>query len=187
MEETYVEVLQELGFIVGKSPPCLFRNKERGLRPAIHGDDITAEGDDASLTWFEGPSGRKLEVKARSRLGPEKADGKCVRILTRIAEWRSDGIRYEAHQRHVEEVAQALGLEESKAAVTPGVREQESSAGDGDKLGASEAWWFGALAAKVNFVAQDRPDIQFATKEVRREMSAPLSERSVSWSAWRGT
>ena len=61
---------QELGFGVGKSSPCLFRNEERNLRPAIHGDDIAAVGDDARLAWFEGASGPQLGVNVRARFGP---------------------------------------------------------------------------------------------------------------------
>ena len=172
-EEKYVEVMSELGFVVGKSSPCLFWNEKRDLRSVIHGDDVTTVGDDENLSWFEQALGEKLEVKVRARLGPEKADAKSVRILNRIVEWRPDGIRYEADQRHVEEVVKALGLGESKAAVSPGVRETEQSAEDGEKLGASDTRWFRGLVAKLNFVAQDRPDIQYATKEVCREMSAP--------------
>ena len=45
-EEKYVEVLSELGFVVGKSSPCLFWNEKRDLRSVIHGDDIATVGDE---------------------------------------------------------------------------------------------------------------------------------------------
>ena len=44
-----------------------------------------------------------------------------------------------------------------------------------DDLEASE---FRAMAARLNFMAQDCPDVQFATKEVCREMSSPIQN---SW------
>ena len=66
-----------------------------------------------------------------------------------------------------------LVLAEGKAAVTPGVREMESSAEGGEEPGASDARRFRGPVAKLNFVAQDRPDIQVVTKEVRRELRAP--------------
>ena len=56
-----------------------------------------------SLNRSEMAPGEKLEVKVRARLGPEKS----VRTLNRIAEWCPEGIRCEAYQRHVEEVARA--------------------------------------------------------------------------------
>ena len=41
------------------------------------------------------------------------------------------------------------------------------------KLDPSQASRYRALAARANYLAQDRPDIQFATKELCREMSEP--------------
>ena len=70
---------------------------------------------------------------------------------------------------------QALGLAESEAAVSPGVRETERRSEDGGNLDASGARRFRRLVAKLNFVAQGRPDIQYATREVRREMGAPTA------------
>ena len=78
-------------------------------------------------------------MKARAHPGPARTDAKFARILIAIAEWRPDGIRYVAGERHVKEVAQALGLAEGKAAVTPRARGQERSALGGEELGASYA------------------------------------------------
>ena len=78
-------------------------------------------------------------------------------------------------RRHVEEVVQALGLAERKAAATPGAREAERSDEDGEKLGSSDSRRFRGLAAKLNFGEQNRPDAQYATKEVCREMSTPTA------------
>ena len=77
-EEKYVEVLSELGFAVGNekrsTSPRLFWNEKRDLRSVIHGDGITAVGDDESLPRFEQALGGKLEVKLRARLGTDRTD-----------------------------------------------------------------------------------------------------------------
>ena len=41
------------------------------------------------------------------------------------------------------------------------------------KLDPNQASTYRALAARANYLAQDRPDIHFATKELCREMSEP--------------
>ena len=59
-EEKYVNVLSELGFVVGKSSPRSFWDEKRDLRSVIHGDDIATVGDDESLPWFGQALGEKL-------------------------------------------------------------------------------------------------------------------------------
>ena len=61
---------------------------------------------------------------------------------------------------------------ESKAAVTPGIKESEQE-GDEDELSQEEATKYRALTARANYLAQDRSDIGYATKELTRKMSKP--------------
>ena len=112
-------------------------------------------------------------MKVRARLGPEGPDAKTVQTLDRVAERCPNRFRNNAYQRRAEEVAQTLGLAEGKAAVAPGARGTKRSAEDGERPGALDARWFRGLVAILNLVARGRPDIQYATKEVCRERSAP--------------
>ena len=89
--------------------------------------------------------------------------------------WSQDGIQYGADQRHANIVVDELGLKDSKPVSTPGSKE------DVDRmlldlrepLGPGESTQYRALAARLNYFAPDRPDIQFATKEVARHMANP--------------
>ena len=45
----------------------------------------------------------------------------------------------------------------------------------GELLGPMEATQYRALTARLNYLAMDRPDIQFATKEVARHMANPTT------------
>ena len=57
---------------------------------------------------------------------------------------------------------------------TQELEEGEVRGGDaGDELEPEEARNYRAIAARLNYVAADRPDIQFAVKEAARVMSAP--------------
>ena len=69
-----------------------------------------------------------------------------------------------------------LSLEGGKPAATPGVpstepRSEEEQ--DNPKLTGSEATNYRAITARLNFLSQDRPDIQYSVKEVSRWMSSP--------------
>ena len=44
-----------------------------------------------------------------------------------------------------------------------------------DALNSSDASVFRALAARANYLAQDRPDIQFSVKEIARRMARPTN------------
>ena len=109
-----------------------------------------------------------MEVKFRGRL--ERGKEGPVRILNRIVTSTRDGIEYEADQRHAKIIVREAGLEESsREVVTPGINEGEDCSEEGEV----DEKLYRALAARGNYLGQDRVDIQFAAKEVSRFMSTP--------------
>ena len=56
-----------------------------------------------------------------------------------------------------------------------GLEEHKVSEESGLPLEAGEATRFRAMAARLNYLALDRPDVQFAVKEAAKRMSAPQS------------
>ena len=80
-----------------------------------------AFGTDHDLDWYRNLM-KKFEFKARGRIGPDIQDQKSTRILNRVIEWTSEGIKYEMmDQRHAEIILSSLGICESKSAATPGI------------------------------------------------------------------
>ena len=97
---------------------------------------------------------------------------KSIRILNRVVELTPGGIRYEADQRHAEIIIQEMQLKgESKSVSTPGVKSEAQEAST--ELESDRATMYRALVARGNYLAQDRPEIQFAVKELCRSMSKP--------------
>jgi hypothetical protein len=125
-------------------------------------------GEEQNLDWFRLRIGEKMDVKYRARLGPDHGDDKAVRILNRVVQWTEQGIKYEADQRHSEIIMREAKLgNDSKSVKTPGMKIQEESG-----EGFSESG-YRSIAARSNYLSQDRPDIQFATKEICRNMASP--------------
>jgi hypothetical protein len=98
--------------------------------------------------------------------------------LNRIVRRTANGFEYEADPRHAEIALAQMGMEDCKSVSSPGlmdnVNEQKSDQRDPDEeLGGKEATKYRAIAARLNYLSQDRPDIQYAAKEISRDMSKP--------------
>ena len=67
-----------------------------------------------------------------------------------------------------------LNMQSAKEVNTPGEsRPWEEDKLSAQKLGEGWATDYRAISARSNYLAQDRPDIQFAVKEICRAMSNP--------------
>ena len=79
-------------------------------------------------------------------------------------------------------VLEALGLEEnSKSLVVPGTKDDDKSEAQNqdnqeEERDKTEDTRFRAIAARINYMSVDMPDIQFACKETCRAMAAPTAQ-----------
>ena len=89
-----------------------------------------------------------------------------------MVRWSSTGIEYEADPRHVEMLLKTLSLENANSLNLPGVS-NEFEPEDENVVGAQEAKLYRSLVARLNYLAADRPNIEFSVKELRKKMSAP--------------
>ena len=174
-QSEYSHTLRKLGFQQGSASACVFRHKERRLVCSVHGDDFTTAGPKKELDWFEGAMEEAYELSKGGRLGPGDQDEKEGRILNRIVRWTPGGIEYEADPRQCEKLLEETGLDEGcKATATPGVKAFAAQAASDTPLPTNEHTRFRALSARANYLAADRPDCQFAAKEVCRWMAGPF-------------
>ena len=170
-EHAHMEFLESVGFKRGVVSPCIFYNKAREIRVVVHGDDFTVLGNTVELDWFRQQISTRFEVKFRGRLGPGRQDDKSIRVLNRVITWTNSGLLYEADQRHAELIVQQLRLSHhSKPVSTPSVK---LASEDDRELSGEDATIYRALAARANYLSQDRADIGFAVKELCRYMSKP--------------
>lgn len=139
----------------------------------MHGDDFISLGDDDSSKRLADTLRKTYDLKVRAILGPDHSDDKSVRISNTTVIWIGDGIDFEADQGHVELVIKASGLEKGKSAATLGVKAKDSMVDE--ILDATGSTFYRSLTMGINYLAQDRPDIQFARKELARGMSAPTA------------
>ena len=171
--EEYTKVLCSNGFVQGKATPCAFVHLERGIRTLVHGDDFLASGDCEELKWMEAQLGKVYEIKS-GIISNHESHEKSMTVLGRAIRWTPNGIEYEPDGRHAREIVRCLGLENSKCIGTPadhsddGDDEEEDSDVDG-----SQATAYRSIAARCNYLAMDRGDIQFATRQACKAMAGP--------------
>ena len=102
-----------------------------------------------------------------------------MRIINRIVEWTDSGITYEGDQRHVEICMKDLGVDRnSKAVATPIDKTEKLEKEEIQTLDLSTSTRYRGMVARMNFLAQDRSDIQQAVKDLSKEMSKP---NQASW------
>ena len=182
----YGETLKAAGYQQGVSNPCLFWHPAKEVTIMVHGDDFVAIGDDEQLAETERTLAQKYKIKTE-KLGAGAHDAKEVRVLNKVIRYTDEGLELEADPRHAELVVRDLGLEDAKTCKTPGVKaetrrtvkksgeEDQEDAEDEQAMAPRDATQYRAVVARLNYMAADRPDIQFAVKEVARNMSAPLA------------
>ena len=172
----YSQVLLAAGFTRGTASVCNFHHAGRQVSITCHGDDFLLTGALKDLQWAIGILKAKFDVKS-DILGPEPECVRELRILNRTLRWVNTGIEYEPDARHASTIIKDLRLECSKPLSTPGVANEEDDdpmSGDG-KTGTE--WQtdtlYRALAARINYLSLDRPDLQFASKGISQFMAKP--------------
>ena len=175
--DEYADFLtEELGFSKGDASACVFRHTDRGITTSVYGDDFTSTGSKLALDWFKERLQQRYELTENARLGPGAADDKEAKILNRIVRWTAEGLEYEADPRQCERLIRGLGLEGAKTLGTAGVKATAEQALADEALPQEKVTPFRAMAARANYLAADRPECQFACKEICRWMSAPTAQ-----------
>eukprot|EP00973_Karenia_brevis_P020669 2838641-Karenia_brevis.AAC.1 len=82
--------------------------------------------------------------------------------------YRAHGIDYEPDPRHAELIVNQLGFSNAKELSTPGVEQEPKSADSDEDLSPEYTTKYKSIVARANFLALDRPEIQFSVKECAR-------------------
>ena len=170
--------MEEVGSRRGQASTCLYSEEARRISASVHGDDVTVKASREDAEWLIDKFKKRCEIK--TQMTAEAADlDKQLQILTRTVRWSSRGLWIDADPRHVKQVIKAWWLEGASPARTPGVAAKEETRVEDNEgiidpeLGHEETTMFRAVAARLNYLSQDRPDIAFATMKLCSKMSRP--------------
>ena len=158
------------GFAPGIASPVLFVNTLHDIQVSIHGDDITALGFEDDLFWLKARIEERYEIKYGGMLGPGANDVRNVVRLNRLIHYADGFTTIEADPRHVQIVLDALNLHQAKPVGTPGVQKVSP---DTTPLSEADVKRYRSLAMRINYLALDRPDVAYSSKELARGMQSP--------------
>ena len=114
-------------------------------------------------------------------MGPDAGDDKEIRTLNRVVKWESDKLIYEADDKHVTNILFELGFDKNTKGLDMPTAKDYDAEGceDDEELDAHEARRYRRMAAAINYLASDRPDLQFTASMLGRTMAKPTTR---SWS-----
>jgi hypothetical protein len=142
----------------------------------VHGDDFTFCGLENDLDWITELIKTWFEIKVRATLGPDDEDDKKVVILGRTLRWKTWGIELEADPKHRRVVLEYFGLKEDHSdglSYNGDMDRKEDADYEREEVDKYEAKVFRGLVARINFLSQDCPELQYPAKELSREMNKP--------------
>ena len=102
--------------------------------------------------------------------------GSSATYLGRRISWDEDGISIEGEDKYIQKMLKEWRLERCTSLSTPGCDENKRQGGGNEALDDKSATMFRRSAAMLNYMAQDRPDLSFAPKEVSRSVAKPTQK-----------
>ena len=123
--------------------------------------------------------GEWFEIKVRALLGSDAEDDKEVTILGRTVRWTKDGIEYEADKKHRDMLIDHFGFKDGTKGLTVNGSKVDNEKEDPEgktPLDKEEAKIYRGLAARLNFLSLDCPDLQFPIKECSKDMANPTRD-----------
>ena len=169
------KVMTELGFSASRTSACVYVHRARGLRVVVLVDDFLVTGPKSELHELRRQLqlGYEVDGDILGREADEKAEGKFLGRKIRVHAW---GVEIEGDDTLVKGLLEEYGTG-NKCSETPGLpaaQKLEVVEGvDPVLMDSSQAPRFRRGAAKLNYIAQDRADLAYASKEISRHMARP--------------
>ena len=175
-QEEAADAMKSWDFAQGKYNPCLYYHREWQIGSLIHGDDFVSVGGYEQMKRFRKVLEKRFKIKTQivgDRGGEELTE---ARVLNRILRVTPNGWEYEADQRHIDMLIEGLGLGHAKSVASPGEEEKKWEVEENAQpLDPDKAKSFRGHAARLNYLAPDRPDIAYSVKELCRSMATPTA------------
>ena len=151
--------------------PCMFWHEETDAYLLTHGDDTLVVGSLPAVEKLAKFMKENLHCNCGSIIGPTMA-AKELRFLKRTVRSTASGWEYEGDPKHAETLLMKFNMEDARAAPSPGKQEVETEE-LAVPLTPSEHAEYRSGAGLLQYMAEDRYDLKYATKELLRDASAP--------------
>ncbi len=182
-QNDYTALLVAGGFTPGVANPALLYSSAIDARILVHGDDFVVLGDVVAQEAVEKMLRSRYTVKKLGCIG-EGAEMQELVVLNRIVRHvpakglQGEAMEMEADLRHAEVLLRQYGLDEerTKKAETPRAKKTQEQAfadAESEVLSRQEATAYRSATMRLSYMAQDRGDLQEATKCLAQNMKEP--------------
>ena len=175
-QEKVRKVREDLGFEASLHQPAVYHHRARGIDVVVHVDDFPCAGKDLDLKWLHDELKKTYELTA-TRVGPNHE--KEVKYLNRTIRWTKEGLEFEGDAKHSEILVREWGMGECKIMDTPMSKEVADKLGEGKEVDEEGARRIRRGIARVNYMAQDRPDLSVASRLLSQRMAKPTEGTEV--------
>ena len=165
------KTLESMGFSASVHQPSVFHHKARGMVVVVHVDDFLCSGEEKDLEWLYDTLRQKYDLK-KSVL-ESSSDDIMVRYLNRTIRWTTEGLELEGDEKHEEMLKKEWGMEHCKEVETPITKGFQEQSTIGEELREDEAKQVRRAIARINYMAQDRPDLSVAARVLSQCMAHP--------------
>ena len=162
--------MEALGLRVSTFQPSLYYHQERELVVIVHVDDFMCSGRETDLQWLYDGLRQKYDL-TRSFLG--KDHERETKYLNRIVRWTPRGVQLEGDPKHLQLMLKEWSMEQCAGADTPMTKDGRERIGTGQELEPTAATRVRRTIARINYMAQDRPDLAVAARVASQHMSSP--------------
>ena len=173
-QDFLVEVLSNrVKMLRSLADPMVFYHADKPLYVDIHVDDPIAFGSETDLAAFY----KELEVHVCVKVEPVVQVGGCFRYLGRSYTRTEKGFIRRPGATYIQDTLELAGMPDCSSAVTPGSSTPSAAElqGKDELLTGQDLWLYPQVVGRLQFLAGDRADIQFACKECARDLAAPTA------------
>ena len=167
--------MSRLGFTECLRTTGVYFHRDRDLRVVTHVDDFLVAGEYPHLKWLRGELEKTYELKVQLA-GWQSGDNRELSFLGRTIRLLPSGVELEGDDKHVKGLIEEWKMQECCSVSTP----YEKPKGNDDPpeerlpMSSQDATLFRRAAARINYVALDRPDLSFSSRVAAGKMSQPL-------------
>lgn len=170
--------MKEMGVDECKVTNGVFTHRERDLITVAHVDDFLLSGEIHDILWFRDRLLETYELKVQIA-GWDRDDDKELNFLGRVIRTPTTGMELEGDDKHVDLLEEEWGMANCNPVATPYVKPTVSvhravGGYEARAMSLADAIVYRQAAARINYVALDRPDLSFASRVATSHMSNPM-------------
>jgi hypothetical protein len=164
--------MMRLGFKASLHHPSIYFHPERDIRVIAHVDDFLCTGDEVQMDWLYKELSLEYDLKVQKVSGDSRHNQEA-KFLNRTIRVTNEGIQIKGDEKHAQILLREWDMENCKGLDNPVGAKVKEVIEEKIPMGPDDAWKYRRGTARINYVAQDRPDLGVAAKMLSQSMADP--------------